>query len=377
METAWIEGSVPAEWDEYVEHHPWGLVYSTGTWMQALEETGRGVATILARHDGRICGGVALAVRSVPPFGRVAEAPGGILADLDDAGRVADIVAAVLAELRNYAARRGILACEVTLRIPRQIGDECPPYADPIAGALVRAGLQVDSEVVGTYLQNIDLDDEALIQSVSKNCRRDIRRAMRDGVVVESTQSADELEQFYDAYRQLCILKMLDYASPAFLVRGIGRILGRGAVRLFRASYGGSILNWALVSTVGIPRYLYGASPPSTRDKTLPPTGQILHYEIMRWQREHGAKLYDWGGSFGPVPQRDHRNYGVWRFKHSFGGTFVYHLGHWRWRVRPSRHWMWQQAVRGATTIRRAVRATRRRPGREPQVQSSPNPDPG
>jgi hypothetical protein len=307
----------------------------------------------------------------------VAEAPGGILADLDDAGRAADIVAAVLAELRNYASRRGILACEITLRIPRQIGDQCPPYADPIEGALARSGLQVESGVLGTYLQNIDLDDEALLQGVSKNRRRDIRRALRDGVVVEGTQAADDLVRFYDAYRQLCILKGLDYASPTFLIRGMGRILGRGAVRLFRAVYGGAILNWALVSTVGVPRYLYGASPPTTRDKSLPPTGQILHYEIMRRQRDHGGKLYDWGGSFGPVPERGHPNYGVWRFKHSFGGTFVYHLGHWRWRIRPSRHWMWQQAVRGATTIRRAVRATRRRAGRKPPIRPSANHDSG
>lgn len=360
MECRVFHDDLPSEWDEYVCAHPWGLVFQTRAWSRALNETGRCPVGFLVVEKNRLVGGALLAVRRIPVCGCLAESPGGILMDVDDPERAGRIAETIIASIKAYARSNAIVACALAMRMPSGEGDDRPAYARRIRKALMDVGIRENPEVLGTYLQAIDLDDEELLKSFGKNCRRDIRRAQRDGIVVNSTGESEELEVFYQSYRQLCILKGIDYAPEALMIRGLGHVFRAGAARLFQATYEDSVVNSAIVSTVGIPRYLFGASPPSTRERSLPPTGQILHYEIMRWQREHGARLYDWGESPGPDPVKGHPNYGVWRFKHSFGGRWVYHLGHWNWVLSPARYRAWRAVITAAARVRQTVRLLRR-----------------
>lgn len=71
---------------------------------------------------------------------------------------------------------------------------------------------------------------------------------------------------------------------------------------------------------------MLGATGPGAMEKGTPPTGQALHFGIMKHLRDMGRATYDLGGSPGPLPQRGHPNYGGWTFKHEFGGPFVTHV---------------------------------------------------
>ena len=89
----------------------------------------------------------------------------------------------------------------------------------------------------------------------------------------------------------------------------------------------------ALIDALGVPMYWYGSTTAAAFEKGVPPTGQVLHYWIMRYFRDLGATYYDLGGSPGPVPEKGHPNYTVWRFKQEFGGTYAYRIPYYRRRL--------------------------------------------
>src|SRR5690349_4713730 len=105
--------------------------------------------------------------------------------------------------------------------------------------------------------------------------------------------------------------------------------LDRGAASLFRCQHGGKTLNMALVTTLGRPRYWHGATAPEALSPEVPPTGQLLHFEIMKHLASRGRPVYDLGGSPGPEPIQGHPNYGVWYFKHKFSGKYVFYFDRW------------------------------------------------
>ncbi|CCV65142.1 fem-like protein associated to methicillin resistance, fragment [Paracholeplasma brassicae] len=76
----------------------------------------------------------------------------------------------------------------------------------------------------------------------------------------------------------------------------------------------------AFISTIGTDaRYLYGSSL-RVQDK-LPPIGQYLHYEIIRYLKDEGYKSYDMGGIPNLPMDDNHQSYHVYKFKKGFGGT--------------------------------------------------------
>jgi hypothetical protein len=307
-------------------------------------------------------GGAIVVLQKIPYLGLTGDVPGGILVDLD-MQNVGDLSSLLLSRIVKYCRERDMVKLTLHMRIPKLFEQSRTPYVLPIQGALEGAGFEQSQDSLGTFLQKIDLTDELLLNSYRPRVRRDVRRAQREGVLVQSTSREDRLSGFHEDYRKLFLRKRLECMPPGFFSHGMAKALENGSARLFFSVQQGVILNYALVSTVGLPRYLFGASTDASRAKDRPPGGQILHHEIMRYFRDRGFKWYDWGGSPGPVPVRGHPNYGVWRFKAAFGGTYVTQLGHWSLLLRPWRYHLWrgvaEPSARYAHSILRKINAMR------------------
>jgi lipid II:glycine glycyltransferase (peptidoglycan interpeptide bridge formation enzyme) len=77
--------------------------------------------------------------------------------------------------------------------------------------------------------------------------------------------------------------------------------------------------------------YLHGMSTLEHREKM--PT-YAVQWEIMRWGKEQGCRVYDmWGAP--DVFEREDPMWGVYRFKRGFGGEVVRTIGAWDYPVKP------------------------------------------
>lgn len=268
-----------------------------------------------------------------------------------------ELVEQMLQWLVAYARRRHCGRVELRLPIARRVGQSVSPSSALYESALATAGFEPREPILfGTYWVKLGEDDEALLASMSSKCRRDVRKALREGVTVDFSNDRARLDLFRRNIHEMFSRKGLPEPSEEFFTGGVWPCMEAGLATVFAASYGGEIRNMAIVTLTGRATYWLGAIAPAGMEKGAPPTGQALHFGVMRHLRELGRSVYDLGGSPGPVPQKEHPNYGVWTFKHEFGGDWVDYLDQYQRVMNPAA----DKALSGAQRIFRAIRGFRR-----------------
>ncbi len=290
-------------------------------------------------RDGSGEFGALLSVKRFP-FGGARIRTSGGLAILDS--RNVEGYRRFLAGLVDHARKSGAAVLELSLREPRRRFVASLVERDPdidhgvsveetilLEEVLREAGF-VHLREQGTYAVSLRRDsDDALLDSFSKNARRDVRLAERRGVTVELRRDSAAFELFEGAHRAMMSRKGLE-TVPVGLVREVlYRLSERHQGELFVASFEGVPRNFLFVSSIGEPVYQWGAAAPASHEGGCPPTGQWLHYTAMCHYRALGKTCYDLGGSFGPVPIPGHENHGVWRFKYGFQPEYVAFSGFW------------------------------------------------
>ena len=314
-------------WDAFVSSH------SLGTAMvliqsQAFWEASKWRPLFLAAWEGdRIVAAVALATKKISRSPWTVTRVNAILPDPRDPYGSAE---ALLKTAEDAARHAGSLAVQVRCSIPEGF---CVGESDVYAEILemLRQSNYVAGHADTTYLVDIARDDEALLGSFSKNCRHNVRSALRKGVSVTNTQSGEPLEVFFESHTQMSVRKGLRPLTPPQF-DALRTLCSHGSMRAFVAHYNGDICNIMLVDTLGVPRERWAAVTEAGVQPGVPVTIQVLRFEIMKWLRDRGQRCYDLGGSPGPEPVKDHPNYSVWRLKHEFGGRFVSFLP---WHYRP------------------------------------------
>jgi len=347
---------VPEEWDHFVENHAAGTYFQHGSWLRAFVSRDTLLETILIRRGSEVVGGGGILFQHVPYLGLKSELPGGLLCR-EDVFSEYEAISTLLSCLTEACKKRKCVLADLHLRIPAYDASGQSHAENSVLGnALSSSGYIRMPKSSGTYIQHIDLEDDALLNGFKKNVRRDVRRAQREEVRVHVAADADMLDDFYINYQMLFQRKGLQGVPRSIFVEGAQKAMEKGHVRLFYSSCRNVVLNYALVSTIGIPRYLYGASTAAALDSRYPPGGQILQYEMMRWLRDQGKRQYDFGGSPGPIPDPAHPNYGVWRFKASFQGCYVEHYGHWSQVFKPLQYALWKRAIVPCSTLVNKIR---------------------
>jgi len=314
-----IDDSGRALWNALVESHPLGqgrVTTEARPWWKASSWS---MHLIGAFRGDTLVGGAVICTKKIPllPWWL-----GRIVALLPDPGDIAGSSSILLKACASLARRTRVVEIEARLPV---MGIDDPDYSrfyEGISRTLVSDGYAERRPGDGTYLVRVDRNDADLLESMSAKCRRDVRKGQREGVTMVGMANARDFDLFCETHQAMKARKGLGEPSHSDYEKYRAMFEG-DRVRLFSAQYQGRTCNMALLDTLGVPRYLLGAMTSAAYQKGTPPTGQLLHFEIMRRLRQEGARYYDLGGSPGPVPIRGHSNYDVWRFKHEFGGVFV------------------------------------------------------
>lgn len=309
-----------AAWDAFVAAHPLGRGLITSASRRWWGANGWTLHSIGAFEDGRITAGAALCLKPIPALSlRLAR----VNALLLDPARPGESAAALLACAEAFAREARAVEIEVRCRIPGAMPVDGIAWAELLRPVLAERGYAAASVGDSTFVNELAGDDEALLTSLGKKCRRDVRKGQREGVEVVRLTGAEDLRLFCRAHWRTCDRKGLHRQKPSGNFEALLPVFERGHLHLYAARWRGELMNLALVDALGLARWELGASTDALVEKSAPPTGQVLHFEIMRSLRDHGRRHYDMGGAPGPEPRADHPNYTVWRFKHEFGGRFV------------------------------------------------------
>ncbi|MFH1740748.1 MAG: GNAT family N-acetyltransferase, partial [bacterium] len=160
--------------------------------------------------------------------------------------------------------------------------------------------------------------DEDLSSALGSNCAWAVRKGKRDGVEVSET---DDFSTFWEILRENLSVHGV---SPVHSVQEIRVLQERfpDRIRLFGAFLDGAMVAGSVVflatETVAHTQYL-GAQAQVQQHRPM----NVLIWEIMRWARDQGMKWIN----FGVSTESEGRvvNWGLLRFKESFGGVGVVH----------------------------------------------------
>jgi lipid II:glycine glycyltransferase (peptidoglycan interpeptide bridge formation enzyme) len=196
---------------------------------------------------------------------------------------------------------------------------------DAVWGLPGAAGLREGMTATTTHLMTFDAtvsDGEALARMDPK-IRTQVRRAQREGVVVEEIDDPVRLESFcglVDETNERLRARDVVAAIPRAYFRAVfSEMVPRGQATFLLARVGARVLAGGLflMSRTRMSYYLGG----STRDRAL--TGlqgpTALFWHAMRLAHAREIPSFDLGAAT-PTDDPAHPNYSVYRFKRAFGG---------------------------------------------------------
>lgn len=190
--------------------------------------------------------------------------------------------------------------------------------------------LQFDvlSEGRHTYWIGLTKSEDELLKSMKPQTRRKIKKAINSGLQVETfdTFDAEKVKVFYQLYKELGKNKDFSTLSKVNFFKEVKSLMNEGAI-LFFLKFQNTLVDVALTSSIGIATYYHGAVNLNYRQlEGCPSPGHYMQWVMIKHMKSKGIKKYDMAFCPGPVPQKDHPNYGMWRFKYEFGGDHVQFL---------------------------------------------------
>ncbi|QBO35706.1 peptidoglycan bridge formation glycyltransferase FemA/FemB family protein [Periweissella cryptocerci] len=160
-------------------------------------------------------------------------------------------------------------------------------------------------------LDLVDQDEESLIATFHKKTRYNIRLAERKGVEVESGNSKELMDVFYETYKEMSIRHGITYRPAEYFDRMLEAFPEDSIMRIYIARHEGDVLSGAIAFNFGDKVwYMYGGSTEIKRNFMAP---QLVQWEMIKWAMNTGKKRYDMGGIFG-FDNTD----GLYHFKQGF-----------------------------------------------------------
>jgi serine/alanine adding enzyme len=202
----------------------------------------------------------------------------------------------------------------------------------PNKGRLSKFGLVRSNRDPGsksTIFIDLRLGEEAVLASFSQSARRNIRRAVAEGVSVEQVEPTDEnLHVMYELMRVTEARAHYGLRPEAYYRDyWTAQIAARQAQLMF-ATHEGEVLAGEFVTFLG-KRGWYKDGGSFEKKRELQPS-YLLRWEVMKWLMARGIEQYDMVGS----PNRDQVGVsdfraGLYEFKRKFNPEITEFIGCW------------------------------------------------
>ena len=168
--------------------------------------------------------------------------------------------------------------------------------SDPYFTVKDGEALGFECEFYHSYRTDLTRSEEEIFAGMDGACRRCIRKAEKSGVTIEEARdpsfAGEYYEQLKDVFRKQKLVPSYDLKRVETLV---GKIAPRGRVLLLRARDpdGNCIATGIFPGFNQIAEFWGNAS---YRSSQILRPNELIHWYAMRYWKQRGAKIYDWGG---------------------------------------------------------------------------------
>lgn len=156
--------------------------------------------------------------------------------------------------------------------------------------------LKVDYSLLQGYKVNLDMSKKLVFSNLSKNCRRDVRRAKRNGIVVEISDKSNFSEEYYSQLKDVFAKQSL---IPTYSIERIRSLINHlyptGNLLLLKAlDNKGHCIATGIFIKYNKVMYYYGGA--SWREyQYLLPNEAVIWYAMEHWM-ERDITCFDMGG---------------------------------------------------------------------------------
>jgi len=176
-----------------------------------------------------------------------------------------------------------------------------------------------------TFQLDISKSEEELLSKMHQKTRYNLRLAEKKGVEIVEDSSEQGFEEYWK-------LMEITTRRQGFFAHGKGyhhkmwqTMTESGMGHLFKAVYEGKTLSaWMVFILNETIYYPYGASSNENRDVMA---SNLMMWEVIRYGKKQGCRLFDMWGSLGPEPDVRDPWYGFHKFKQGYGAELVEFLG--------------------------------------------------
>ncbi|MEM7634217.1 MAG: GNAT family N-acetyltransferase [Pseudomonadota bacterium] len=158
------------------------------------------------------------------------------------------------------------------------------------------AGLDVDTVVEPTYISPLDLDEEQILAGMSSACRRCIRKAEKNGLIIEEATPGGFADEYYE--QLIDVFAKQDLRPPytkQYVQTLIDKIHPSGDALLLRAkTRDGEKIASAIYFGHKDHSLFWGNGSLRSHQNLRP--NEALHWYALRYWKKRGVKYHDWCG---------------------------------------------------------------------------------
>lgn len=175
---------------------------------------------------------------------------------------------------------------------------------------------------------NIILDisesEEAILNTMHKKCRYNIKYAQRNGVTVKIGDKREDFEIFYSLLEETAARERY-YIHPKHYYQKIWESMNpKGMCHILIASKDSTALgSWMLFTYEEVLYYPYGGSSEKYRNLF---GSNLIGWEAIRLGKKHGCKVFDMWGACEDMNDTSDPWWGFSNFKIKFGGEHVHYI---------------------------------------------------
>lgn len=176
-----------------------------------------------------------------------------------------------------------------------------------------------------TFQLNLDKPEDELFQQLKSKTRYNINLAYKKGVRIVEDTTEQGMEIYLDILSETTKRQGFYAHSPQYF-RQMWQELGKtGMLRIFHAVYEDTVVtSWIMFVWGNVLYYPYGASRSIHRNVMA---SNLLMWEMIKFGKNEGCRMFDMWGSLGPTPNTKDPWYGFHRFKEGYGGQLTEFLG--------------------------------------------------
>jgi peptidoglycan pentaglycine glycine transferase (the first glycine) len=214
-----------------------------------------------------------------------------------------------------------------------------------LADALRQVGFTVSNhhmQPAQTRTIDLTLSEDEILAQMKQKARYNIRLAARKGVIIESTTSAQAIDDFYRLLAQTTSRNEFAGHEKSYYRYMIEELGKHNMITIYQAKVENEIIASIIVAFHQASAiYLHGASSYEHRKLMAP---YLLQWKAIQDAKQRGCATYDFWGVAPEGASTDHRWAGVTRFKDGFGGTYQEFVGTWQLPLQKAWYTLFQAA---------------------------------